>query len=481
MAAPLLSPRAKPCENVACTNLIEEQPGHGGKEFEGRRFCSHACSIAVRRKTLLIAKPCTRAGCDQLIHPREDERPNKFAVRKFCSTECQRLAFAGRMAGGWLPGEAAERRRKPCKRCSQQVVQYPNEGAKKWESRQYCCKACSRLARQESNRASKAPPGTRRKGNMQPRETRFVSAYSSAKIEAAVNRLRRTRAVFPAAVVHRPNQEPAGEHHLWVVGTRQMTTEELLAEAAKAMKSEIALPTADEIGGRLTYDAATGVFSWAKRGRGCRLRPNAGYLDPNGYVTIRVFGRLYRAHRLAFLLVNREWPRDQIDHVNGNRSDNRWSNLRLATHTENTRNSSRHQDGSSRFKGVYYDTDQGRWVAQIRRGGKTTFLGRFVAEEDAAAAYDLAAQKEHGEFARLNLRAATAAVVAFWFLLSASNSWAHEWYSGLKQPDGRSCCNGFDCAATQMCVQDGREGVMVKGAANALAGRAAPRVPRAGR
>jgi hypothetical protein len=224
--------REKPCENPACHNLIQERPRHGGKEFEGRQFCCHACSVAIRRKTLLVEKPCAREGCDQLVRPRENDRPNKFAARKFCSTKCQRLTFGGMMNGGWSPGEAAEWRRKPCKRCTNEVVQYPNEGIKKWEGRQYCCKACSRAAREEHARIAKAPTGTRRKGDRQPRETRIAQGVGLA--EKAAAKLRSHGPVWPLCTVLDPYKPPSSSDTHWHVNGRVMAVEEMIKMAGLA-------------------------------------------------------------------------------------------------------------------------------------------------------------------------------------------------------------------------------------------------------
>jgi hypothetical protein len=92
-----------------------------------------------------------------------------------------------------------------------------------------------------------------------------------------------------------------------------------------------------------------------------------------------------------------------VDHRNNNGLDNRRSNLRLATHYENTCNRRKTKaKTTSRFIGVYFEKRTGRWVAQIRHRGKKIVLGRFKSEEEAARAYDEAAKKYHGEFARLN-------------------------------------------------------------------------------
>jgi hypothetical protein len=91
----------------------------------------------------------------------------------------------------------------------------------------------------------------------------------------------------------------------------------------------------------------------------------------------------------------------EVDHINGEGRDNRRSNLRLCTHAENGRNSVS-RTGKSQYKGVYFDSRRGRWIARIRKDRKYHWLGSFHNEEDAARAYNLAAPKLHGEFARPN-------------------------------------------------------------------------------
>lgn len=89
------------------------------------------------------------------------------------------------------------------------------------------------------------------------------------------------------------------------------------------------------------------------------------------------------------------------DHINGDGLDNRLCNLRICTRTENSRNQ-RPRGGSSKYKGVCFDKSRGKWIAGIKINYKRKNLGRFKLEEEAAKAYNNAAKKHFGEFARLN-------------------------------------------------------------------------------
>jgi len=120
-----------------------------------------------------------------------------------------------------------------------------------------------------------------------------------------------------------------------------------------------------------------------------------------GYRSISVDGIRYSAHRLAWLHVHGEHPAGEIDHVNGDRSDDRIANLRPCSRRENAWNT--RGRSASGFKGVYRaENCTPKWHAKISVKGETLHLGSFDTKEEAAAAYDAAARRHHGEFARTN-------------------------------------------------------------------------------
>lgn len=150
----------------------------------------------------------------------------------------------------------------------------------------------------------------------------------------------------------------------------------------------------------LLYDPLTGEWTWLQtRGRNVPEGSRAG-ADRGGYRYIQVDGNHYASSRIAFLFMTGKFPADFVDHKNLNRSDDRWENLREATKAENGANRPLNRNSSSGFKGVSWDKGCNKWSAKIGFGGRKHHLGVFDAPEDAYAAYLLAAQKRHGQFAR---------------------------------------------------------------------------------
>lgn len=151
----------------------------------------------------------------------------------------------------------------------------------------------------------------------------------------------------------------------------------------------------------LDYDAETGAFSWRVTNSNRAVRgSNAGTPHCRGYVVVTVFGRKFLAHRLVWFYVHGEWPPHEIDHINLDPSDNRLSNLRLATRAQNERNKRSRRDNASGAKGVQWHAEGRKWMARIRTNGKTKYLGLFEDKAEAAAAYERAAVEHYGEYAR---------------------------------------------------------------------------------
>ena len=154
--------------------------------------------------------------------------------------------------------------------------------------------------------------------------------------------------------------------------------------------------TAEHLREVLSYDPSTGVFTWRK----ARPKVRAGMVaggDCRGYTVIRIDLVLYQAHRLAWLYVHGRWPKELIDHINGNPSDNRLCNLPEATQSQNMGNARLRKKSKSGFKGVRSSCS--KWIAYLG-GHKYKHLGTFDTPEEAHAAYLAAAQERHGEFAR---------------------------------------------------------------------------------
>lgn len=110
-----------------------------------------------------------------------------------------------------------------------------------------------------------------------------------------------------------------------------------------------------------------------------------------GYFWLNLFGRMYLVHRLAFLYMTGKHPENEIDHVNGDRSDNRWGNLRECSSEENSRNQGVRKDSTSGVRGVTYNTCKTwrttkRWTARISHKGQRILLGNFSSFDDAVAA-----------------------------------------------------------------------------------------------
>jgi hypothetical protein len=159
--------------------------------------------------------------------------------------------------------------------------------------------------------------------------------------------------------------------------------------------------TADFVREVFDYDPHTGAIKWrVKYSRKVNAGMPAGYLDSGRYVRIRIKGRAYAAHRIAFLYMHGRWPTEFLDHVNGDKTDNRLVNLRECSSAQNNSNRPYTRPTRAGVKGVRL-TPNGSYEARISANGRRIYLGKYDDAESAKAAYQSAALKYHGEFAHL--------------------------------------------------------------------------------
>ena len=130
-----------------------------------------------------------------------------------------------------------------------------------------------------------------------------------------------------------------------------------------------------------TYDPNSGDLVRKSTGR-----PSKG-LDAYGYIQLGYRKKMYKAHRLIWAIVYGEFPKGQIDHINGNRSDNLLCNLRVVTQQQNLYNKQIHKNNSSGFTGVCWNKKCSKWQSSISVKGSNIYLGVFDCPEEAHLAY----------------------------------------------------------------------------------------------
>lgn len=151
----------------------------------------------------------------------------------------------------------------------------------------------------------------------------------------------------------------------------------------------------------LSYNHITGHIHWKVSVSKNKAGTLAGNLRNDGYIKVQINKKPFKAHRLAWAMYYGEWPDLDIDHIDGNRANNKISNLRLATRNENNRNR-KAQTGSSKFKGVQWHKAANKWVARAYKDDVRVHLGVFNTEIEAATAYNKAVSEWYKEYAVLN-------------------------------------------------------------------------------
>jgi hypothetical protein len=144
----------------------------------------------------------------------------------------------------------------------------------------------------------------------------------------------------------------------------------------------------------LSYCPETGILRWKRSGSGIRGKgavAGTKSTDKSGktYIRVGLCGHVVNAHRLAFVLMTGMWPEHQIDHRNGDGTDNRWGNLRRATHSENQKNRRLQKNNKSGQLGIY-SPREGKWRVIISVDGKQVSHGTYNSLEDAISVRDAA-------------------------------------------------------------------------------------------
>jgi hypothetical protein len=173
----------------------------------------------------------------------------------------------------------------------------------------------------------------------------------------------------------------------------------------------IPMPTQEYLRECLDYDAATGILTWKvrplahfKNAHGMNTfnakyaGAVAGHGTPRGYLTVHLSGKSYLARRVVWKWMTGREPAAEIDHRNEDKSCNRWTNIREASHQQNTFNRRAPRVSATGVKGVVWDKQRQKYAAYARLNGRSTFLGRFASIDAAATAYRDAVSAQHGEF-----------------------------------------------------------------------------------
>jgi len=137
---------------------------------------------------------------------------------------------------------------------------------------------------------------------------------------------------------------------------------------------------------KLFYCPESGLFYWKYTEKRIKKGDIAGSDDGGGYIGIQINKKIYKAHRLAWLYMTGEFPLCSIDHINHITNDNRWSNLRSVSTSENNRNACKRRDNKSGVTGVIWSKSNQRWNAQITIDKNRIHLGSFVEFSDAVNA-----------------------------------------------------------------------------------------------
>jgi hypothetical protein len=149
---------------------------------------------------------------------------------------------------------------------------------------------------------------------------------------------------------------------------------------------------------KLTYDIDTGIFTWKIKRKSVNKGDIAGYAMKDGYIMIGINGKRILAHRLAWFFVTGELPFDQIDHIDGNKGNNSFKNLRPASHSQNQHNRAMLKNNISGIKGVCFDMASGKFRAYCMINMVNKQIGSFDDKNEAEKAVKKYREENHKQF-----------------------------------------------------------------------------------
>ena len=179
----------------------------------------------------------------------------------------------------------------------------------------------------------------------------------------------------------------------------------LSVSMAKTVRSPLMQLTQDDVRRALDYDPETGSLTWrtrADRDHSWNMRFSgevAGNTTRTGYRILHMSAGMFLAHRLIWIWMTGDMPDGNIDHINRDRADNRWCNLRLASASQNAMNSGLREANTSGVKGVSWSKGKRRWIAFITLNGRRRHLGSSTMIEEAKRIREAAEAEHFGEYA----------------------------------------------------------------------------------
>lgn len=182
-----------------------------------------------------------------------------------------------------------------------------------------------------------------------------------------------------------------------------------MTRAIREVKETVGVPPAETLRELLDYNPETGMLIWRPRPATTRhdrawntrfAGREAGLVDAFGYRKLRLAGQRLFAHRLAWKIIYGDEPPAGVDHINGDKLDNRIANLRPATKSQNGANAKTRRDSSTGVKGVHFNRRRWKFEANVKANGRQYKVGYFDTLDQAKAARDAKARELHGAFFR---------------------------------------------------------------------------------